>query len=184
MNEYSLTVFDDLFDQKYIFELEDESNKIPHLPGNIANRKSWPYGKNGSHDVLGINIFKKIGKYIYFSKCPTIFMEAFTHIAENIIQQNFELLAIDSNMQVMSMDGTFHRDGKMKTIILYTTANWKNDWGGEFEYFEDEENNIIKKIDYVPGRVLYFDGNILHRAAAPLVPYVYRYSIAFRCVLL
>jgi hypothetical protein len=183
MKNYSLEIFDNVFDRKYILELNEEAEKIPNFPNNIANRKTFPYGTQGTHNILGNVIFEKKGKYIYESKCPIIFMEAFTHIANNVIKKNFELISIHTNMQVMSMEGSYHRDGNIKSVMIYTTSYWEKEWGGEFEYLENENATDSKLIEYVPGRVLYFDGNILHKARAPLIPYVYRHSILFRCKL-
>ena len=111
-------------------------------------------------------------------------MWALDHVANNVIRKKFELLTINSNMQVMSMDGTFHRDGAVKSVIIFATDVWNENWGGEFEFITNDETNDKQKIDYIPGRILYFDGDINHRGLAPNVPYVYRYSLVYRLKLL
>jgi len=178
----SVQVIDSIFDKEYIVEMRKALDNVPHRPTNIANRITWPYGNVGTHKILGSTLYKKKSKYVHVTTGPEIFMEAFEHIANTVLKKEFELQAIRTNMQVLAMDSSFHSDGDAKTLLLFATDEWHKDWGGEFEIIVDEETSKTEKIDYVPGRVIYFDGNIRHRGLAPLVPNVYRYSVAYRCL--
>ena len=172
-------IYDNIFDDKFLFELTDICNySIPNKPGNVANRKTFPYGTVGSHNLMGVTLFNKISKYRIMSICPDELMRAFEHIANNIIKKEFNLISIDSNMQTMGMDGTPHRDDG-DTIMLFPNYTWDPKWGGEFQEL-NEMGDVLETVTYVPGRVIYFQGTALHRGLAPTVPYVYRHSIAYR----
>jgi hypothetical protein len=176
-----LQVYDNIFDDKYIFELNELCDKLPNIPHNVANSQTWPYGRVGTHNIMGATLFRKLSDYVYESGCPLQLMWAFDHFANKILKEPVELKEIYSNLQVMGMDGSSHTDtgGGSKTAILFTTYNWKKEWGGEFQTL-DQQGNVTNTIDYVPGRILYFDADIPHRGLGPTIPGVYRHSIAYR----
>lgn len=176
-----IKVFDKIFDDKFIFELNEICDKLPNIPHNIANPSTYPYGNSGSHDILGATLFRKLTDYVYESTCPLPIMYALDHFANNVLQEKIELREIYSNLQVKGMDGTTHVDtgGGSKTIILFTTFKWDKTWGGEFQTL-DSHGNVSNTIDYVPGRIIYLDADIPHRGLGPTVTGVYRHSIAYR----
>jgi hypothetical protein len=176
-----LKVFDNIFDDKFIFELNEICDRLPNIPHNIANPLTFPYGRTGSHNLMGATLFRKLSEYVYESSCPLPIMWALDHFAKNVLQENIELREIYSNLQVKDMNGTAHTDtgGGSKTIILFTTFKWDKAWGGEFQTL-DENNNVTNTIDYVPGRMIYLDADIPHRGLGPSVAGVYRHSIAYR----
>lgn len=176
-----IKVYDNVFDDKFIFELNEICDKLPNFPHNVANPSTYPYGKVGSHNILGGVLFRKITNYVYESVCPLPLMYALDHFAQNVLREDIELREIYSNLQVKGMDGTAHVDtgGGSKTIILFTTFKWDKSWGGEFQTL-DNNGNVIDNIEYVPGRIIYLDADILHRGLGPIVPGVYRHSIAYR----
>ena len=45
------------------------------------------------------------------------------------------------------------------------------------------DGHVIEEHEYIPGRVIIFPGDIFHRGLAPTVPYVYRYTTAYRVVM-
>ena len=177
-----IQVFDDVFNQQFIKELHDICIGIPLRSGNIANRLDPKYGGKGSHNLLGCNLFVKQSPYIYESICPLPIMRALEHIADNVIKKKFELTNIDMNAQVMSMNGTTHTDGNDYTILLMPNSEWNSEWGGQLEFLENDE--VVGSVPYMSGRVVFFKGDIPHRGLAPIVPYVYRFSIAYRVKLI
>lgn len=63
-----------------------------------------------------------------------------------------------------------HRDANPDqtdiTALWYLNAQWEREWGGETLFF-DEEARISHAIEMVPGRLVLFDGCILHVGKTP-----------------
>lgn len=171
-------VYDNIFDQKFLVDLYDIIENIPVVPCNVANAKTWPYGYSGSHKLLGANLFQRTSEYVVKSQCPVIILEMFEHIAYNVLKTNFKLSSVMLNAQTYGMDGTFHTDLGNQVIVM-CNSEWNKEWGGDFEYI-DPITNEVKIIDYIPGRILHIDGQIMHKGNAPTIPYKYRYSLNFR----
>ncbi len=74
-----------------------------------------------------------------------------------------------------------HRDGPVWTALYFTNEEWKPDWAGEFLAYTEGIVGMSLAIAPRPGRLLIFDGNILHRGGAPskycLVP---RITLAYK----
>lgn len=67
------------------------------------------------------------------------------------------------------------------TILVNCNKFWDDDWGGEIKFY-NEFSNIHKVIDFVPGRVIFFDSRIEHKVM-PLSPTAKksRFTIAIKC---
>jgi hypothetical protein len=111
----------------------------------------------------------------------------------NILQRDFMLMSIDLNAQSLGQDGTYHRDTYMEkfphldykndyTVMVFLNSTWKDGWGGEFQFSEKGDSNVppLKSIDYIPGRIILFRGDIPHRGLGPKVKKVVRKSLVFR----
>lgn len=62
-----------------------------------------------------------------------------------------------------------HRDcapGTGVTALLFANAVWKTEWTGETLFFNDD-GDARCAVSARPGRILIFDGSILHRAGVP-----------------
>ena len=93
--------------------------------------------------------------------------------------------SIDVNLQFQYQEGTQHIDGVTHTdytIMVMNNTKWKSEWGGQFQML-DSDGHVIEEHEYIPGRVIIFPGDVSHRGLAPIVPYVYRYTTAYRVVM-
>ena len=172
----NIEVYDDVFDLKYLVELYDDLKKIPIKTGNIANRKTWPYGEIGTHNLLGSILYARTSYYNIESIGPHKVFDILEHFVPHVLKKPFDLVSCSLNVQGIGMDGSFHTDVG-KQIILFASIPWKEDWGGELEI---ETSIKLEKIEYKPGRLVVFDGNIKHRGLAPNIPNIFRYSINYR----
>jgi hypothetical protein len=53
----SVQIWDNLLDDRFLLDLDEESNSYPWTLTNIANRKSFPTGQKGSHLLWGSSLF-------------------------------------------------------------------------------------------------------------------------------
>lgn len=67
------------------------------------------------------------------------------------------------------------------TILIFCNKYWEESWGGELKIYE-ENSKIHRVIDYVPGRVIFFDSRIEHKVL-PLTHSAKkdRFTIAIKC---
>lgn len=176
-------VIDNFFDDKFLQDFFEVVENLPYSAKNVANRKTWPYGNEGTHRLFGCNIFKRqdINRIINLHDKSKVFFDVFDAIQKHL-NANFYLSSIDINCQYPGCDGTFHRDSSSGTItmMMFPNPKWKSEWGGKFEISSDDTNEILEQHDYIPGRIIMFPSNVLHRGLSATEKYVYRYSVVFR----
>ncbi len=61
-----------------------------------------------------------------------------------------------------------HTDGDVWTALVFMNAEWKSDFGGELMLYDDDAPRAPAwAIQPEPGRMVIFDGQILHRGGVP-----------------
>lgn len=70
-----------------------------------------------------------------------------------------------------------HRD---ETVLLYyVNPEWREEWGGETLFMDDDVKEIEFASMYTPGRIIVFDGQIPHTIRPPsIVAPTYRFSLS------
>lgn len=177
------TIFDKLFSIEYMAKVEKKLHHLPVTAINIANGKSFPNGDNGTHRLMGENIFEResINKVVNLMDDCEIYFEMLEAI-EEVLEEKLYLNRIDFNLQHSFCDGSSHVDGDEGeyTIMYMPNLEWDTkEWGGQFQLFGDD-GDVIEEHEYVPGRVLVFPSEIAHRGLGPRHPYVYRYTVVWR----
>ena len=182
-----LKVYDDIFTADYVMELSRIAHNLSWSYTNVANRNQFPHDSiltNGSHRFFGASLFSQNSQYDIQNSTPKPFIDVLEHISNRIIPENALMHSIGANLQVYGQDGTAHKDnyigdGTDRTILFYCHHEWKEEWGGALEILDDNEK-VIDSILPMPGRIVYLDSSVLHRARAPLVKNIARMSIAYR----
>lgn len=59
---------------------------------------------------------------------------------------------------------------KLVTCLYMVNMNWDMAWGGELKFWDDHSTDVRAVSNYIPGRVIAFDGALNHCAAT----YAYR----------
>ncbi len=172
------------------FLTEWEDLLLDHIPvysTNVANPKSFPNRRMGSHRLLGVDIFARNGlnRVDVLHPKASKFFDAFEILENQVFRDSIYLHRIDVNLQFQYQEGTQHMDGVSHTdytIMVMNNTKWKSEWGGQFQMLSSD-GNVIEEHEYIPGRVIIFPGDVSHRGLAPIVPYVYRYTTAYRVVM-
>ena len=181
-----MKVYDNLFTDKFLLELYECCVKLPWNLSNTANRNQYPdecITTKGSHLIFGTRLFYRESYYSVRNYAPRQLFDVLEYFISDHLKEDLFLDKIDCNLQVMGQNGTSHKDiilgnGIDRTIIFYPHYKWDENWGGELEILE--ENKVVEKIFPAPGRVLFFDSSVTHRALAPKIPNLGRMSIAYR----
>ena len=125
----------------------------------ITNQPNW----KSKLDIVWVNIIEKILKE-YGS--------------------DFEICDCIVNGQTKGMNHWIHCDMKdddvdetLISIIIYLNVEWKEEWGGHIQYY-DQDLNIINRVLPEPGMLIDHDGKCLHQAQGPDVDNLLRLSFA------
>lgn len=87
----------------------------------------------------------------------------------------FKLYSAIAGGKTFGLDGGIHTDKDIEfnnmgdgfmTFCFFPNQEWNPEWGGEFQFF-DQEGNIIATYYPKPNTCLVFDSNIPHRGLAP-----------------
>lgn len=187
-------IYDDKFDAKYLHELYDlVQNKLRYRASNVANSHTWPYHQQGSHRLFGSTIFSRSHpNFIDYvdNVHAKNFYSMFEFLCEliNVNTRNVYLKRIDVNLQHSGCDGSLHIDSEGPTdksghtIMVMPNPVWKDEWGGKFQIFNEDNTEMLEEYDYVPGRIIIFPSHLPHRGLGPKEPHLYRYSIVFGVV--
>jgi hypothetical protein len=184
----SVQIWDDLLDDRFLLDLDEESNYWNWHLNNIANPKSFPYGGKGSHLLWGTTLFDANSSQSWgkIENCPKNIFNLYQYLLNSVLKEKYKLEMISVNGQSIGQNGTTHVDNGFneggRTLMVFINFKWQKEWGGEFQLLEKYSNSakIVKNIEYVPGRVILFDGNIPHRGLAPTEPYIIRKSLVYR----
>jgi hypothetical protein len=173
-----LSVYDDVFDKKWVDELSHLFFHENWKCGNIANRKTWPYGLKGTHNFLGNTFFKRenndIIHYDSNLNLSLTLVNAFNAI-RNKVNKNLNLKEISANLQFKGMDGTLHTDGETNDlvhILMLSNENISEEMGGNF-YHEPSDTEI----EFRHGRLIEQGGKDLHKGNAFNKKGIARFSV-------
>ena len=184
----SVQIWDDLIDDRFLLDLDEESNTWDWHLSNIANIKSFPYGNKGSHLLWGTTLFDPNTSESWgrIENCSKNVIQLYQYFTNHILKEKYKLEKIEVNGQSLGQNGTTHIDNDYndggRTLMVFINFKWQKEWGGNFQLLEEYNDNakIIKNIEYTPGRIILFNGNIPHRGLAPTEPYIVRKSLVYR----
>jgi hypothetical protein len=107
---------------------------------------------------------------------------AFYEIKNKLIQTSpetseyqFKLYHAIAGGKTFGLDGGIHTDKDVNfndmgdgfmTFCFFPNREWNPEWGGEFQFFDDE-GNVIATYYPMPNSCLVFDSNIPHRGLGP-----------------
>lgn len=60
-----------------------------------------------------------------------------------------------------------HDDGDCWTALVFMNSTWHEDWGGELLVYDDDTSMPALAIPPRPGRMVLFDGQLVHRGGVP-----------------
>jgi len=180
-----IQIHDDIFDKIFLNEISVWlMHECNWRADNVANRHSAPYGMEGSHRLLGSDIYnnptgsaetywKYVYKIDYLEK-----LKQFWGMYESIqgySKTKCMLQTINGNLQFKGMNGTFHKDGEQhQTVFIMMLAyhDLQENMGGEFFHEDSGE-----KIAFKQGRVIEMTASDSHKANAFNVYHIPRFSI-------
>lgn len=71
-------------------------------------------------------------------------------------------MTVSGGLLDVHVDGNYHDASGLNrrvNVILYLNPNWEKSWGGEFGLYDNNGENLVKKISPIHNRLLAFDTN-------------------------
>ena len=112
---------------------------------------------------------------------------AWVTILEKVLKEygpDFEICKFAVNGQTKGMNDIVHCDMNytnvdeaLTSIIIYLNLEWKEEWGGYIQYY-DQDLNIINRLLPEPGMLIEHNGKCLHQAQGPEIDNLLRVSFA------
>lgn len=180
-------VFDGPFNDADLIRLTDTLvYSTPWIMNNSVIDYNSPIGMNRLHTIWGVTYkntdtdkFSK-NKFIFHND-PAWVNKLKKYIYEELLDCEFSI-AIQHcglNGQTLGQDGVIHQDGNGLTFLYYIQYDWKNDYGGDLIFFDDNDIEI-DRVKFQPGKIIMFDSHIKHRAMAPINTNKMRISLVIR----
>lgn len=171
IEEKKLLIFDDVVERNHLDWLNTYCLNSKYTCDHASNRLNFEVDSRfvsglSKQDFLATNLLevckeisKRIGIKLYLG---------------NYYINHYTLMTPVSRHTDSSLPGTY-------TILVNCSKFWDDDWGGEIKFY-NEFSNVHKVIDFVPGRVMFFDSRIEHKVM-PLSPTAKksRFTIAIKC---
>ena len=176
--------------QKYEYQEGDIQVYDGKINGNIMNNI---YDFCINHNILWNQHSSNSENLICFFKCDVYDNSYFHTLFNNIIIPNINYKNKDKlkicrayiNLHLSGCPGDWHCDipGLGPTIIVYIHIKWNTRWEGQTAFYTNVKKKEIKYIDFVPGRIILFKPDIIHRACDlsnfANIEGVRRYTLAF-----
>jgi len=110
-NLSSVQIWDDYLDDNFILDLDEDSNNYSWRLDNVANRKSFPYKRKGSHLFWG-------STFPSLEKSPKTISSVYNFIIKELVQSSFNLesmLSVPISIVGICLSSSL---GKSEEIIL------------------------------------------------------------------
>lgn len=179
------------FDRNRNLIVIDDAFTFSEVSGNYAETVSRKYSIYNSSDLEIQNLpSKRLGCPLEMNDpiISNIYSKERLEVFKDYIPQekyyhwrSYMNLGIHSDPHKIHCDDFVPETGK--TILVYMNRNWDLDWGGETTFYSDDRKKIKYVSQFVPGRIIIFDGSIPHSAkpqhfSAP--PYRFTLASKFR----
>jgi len=158
MNYYSpingVEVYDDVFSLSHRYDINEAVKKSLFRIGwndNTDDAESNMYSLWSPEDLNRIKFFKE-------------FVD--THPLHKKIDPDKYIRCIINN-ETMSNTHWTHTHINENVLLYYVNMDWKDQWGGETLFFDRNSKDIVFGSRFVPGRLIWFDGEIPHTIKQP-----------------
>ena len=151
--------------------------------GNVLSeldKPIWRFGRTTNPDVWDedTTVFWQADVTLNPVIGDTAFYEILHKLNETVPETknySFKLQNAVAGGKTFGLDGGIHTDKDINfndmgdgfmTVLYFPNAEWSPEWGGEFQFFDDE-GNVIATYYPNPNTCLVFDSNIPHRGLGP-----------------
>lgn len=180
-------IIDNYIDDLELVTMDHQSNHFNWSLTNSSTRsRNFPPNRSGNNRFWAAELFNRKDEYNITNNCHKQILSLYEHIVEFHLESNYILHQIQVNGQGLLQNGNVHIDSNYEdnhyTLMIFINSKWNSKWGGEFQLFDglDSDAKLLKSIEFVPGRIIYFNGGIPHKGLAPVNTPTIRKSLVYR----
>lgn len=186
MNDLEYLVWDGLIEDLFLHQLDFDTSLLEYtFDVSGGGAMTYPYDLNRGYRIWGRRIFQRNSEDSIHNRFTDEMYGLWRHLSTRLLNDQYTLQSAHINGQTLGMDGGIHKDVDQPnpyTLMVFINHKWEKQWGGEFQILDGEEpdSKVLKTIEYVPGRVIFFNGELWHRALAPKENFIFRRSLVFK----
>ena len=177
-------VLDDFVSDEFLYMVNQFFNELTWNYQNQANRNHFG---NGTHRFFGANFYPYpdvVGDGFWDDQVKNKgWMSFLWEAVSSHLNITGKVQEIHANLQVQGQDGSWHKDsysGDTIALIYFAVMRWRTEWGGCLNIKENINNSEeYNSYEYIPGRIIVFDGQKEHRGLGPTEPNKGRISLVY-----
>lgn len=149
-----IEVCDDAFSLAHRFDINEAVKKSIYKIGwndNTDDAEANLYSQWSPDDLNRVKFFKEFTK---------------DHPLHTKIDPDKFIRCIINNEVTSNVHWT-HTHINENVLLYYVNMEWKDQWGGETLFFDKSNKDIIFGSRFIPGRLIWFDGEIPHTIKQP-----------------
>lgn len=164
-----VVVLDDMMEADAITELFQRARRLPYTLSDIDS-DATSYARHWKHELVGAEMEARLYRGLLD------IAEATLPTYEPTLKRVHYNLHLYGDVQFAHTD----TNGPGLTVLLYVNDQWPLSWMGETLFYENDEPVVA--VVPKPGRVVIFDGRIVHRAGVQQREcFEPRISLALKC---
>lgn len=148
-----IETFDDVFGPKLTQEIHTQMSGM-----------SWKYGWVSDRTTANTQKYWHVHIANDYDSATDIIKEMWDHLTTKVLKkfdvQHF--YRCYANAHTYGCHGQTHCDDGDFTMIYYPNLDWKPEWYGGTQVWNDEQTEIIHTSNYKPGRLFVFDAHLPH----------------------
>ncbi len=147
----------------------DELRKPIWQYGRVTNPDAWDEDTTMFWQA-DLTLYNMVGDQAFYE-----IIDKLNQLEPETRKYQFKLYSAIAGGKTFGLDGGIHTDKEVEfndmgdgfmTFCLFPNQEWNPEWGGEFQFFDDN-GNVIATYYPMPNTCLVFDSNIPHRGLAP-----------------
>ena len=152
-----IKVYDDVF--TYTQQYRIYGQIVNDLKFSIGWSDSFEDSDKFLHTAFPAETWRNINYY----KSPEHFVNELNNSEPFQELKDHHLLKSIINLTTIADTNIHHTHPGQEAMLYYANLEWKNEWQGETFFLDPEGKNILYTSPYVPNRMIWFDGDIVHR---------------------
>lgn len=148
-NDKKIQIFDNIFTYSFRRSLYNELIRMPFI---IGWHDDWEDGTTKFLHSLINEKFLENNNFFDFIKNDKL--------KDDFNNLEFKFSILNLSFPIDSYLTHFHQEKKV--LLYYVNMDWKNEWHGETNFYDESGKNLAFSTCYTPGRIIIFDGSIPH----------------------
>ena len=158
----NIIVYDDVFNWQQNHEMFDY---VYHAPYTLGWSDNYNESEQYFHCGFDSNMWKNRQQHGPINNILEPLYNSEPFRIHNVDDNKISKSVI--NCDTLSDSHTVHTHRNEDVLLYYVNTEWKDGWGGETFFYDNNGKEIVYTCPYTPNRMVYFRGDIVHRFNGP-----------------